>query len=56
MRLRLLGTVAVANDDGALSLPPSRKTRALLGYLAVSDQPVRRERLCELLWDMPDDP
>ena len=56
MRLRLLGTVSVANDDGALPLPRSRKTRALLGYLAVSDQPVRRERLCELLWDMPDDP
>jgi len=56
MRLRLLGTVAVANDGGALPLPRSRKTRALLAYLAVSERPVRRERLCELLWDLPDDP
>ena len=56
MRLRLLGTVAVADDGGALPLPRSRKTRALLAYLAVSDRPVRRERLCEMLWDLPDDP
>jgi pimeloyl-ACP methyl ester carboxylesterase/DNA-binding SARP family transcriptional activator len=56
MRLRLLGTVAVANDDGTVPLPRSRKTRALLAYLAVSERPVRRERLCELLWDLPDDP
>ena len=56
MQLRLLGGVTVANESGAVPLPRSRKTRALLGYLAVSERPIRRERLCELLWDLPDDP
>ena len=38
------------------SKPASRKTRALLAYLATSGKPERRETLCELLWDVPDDP
>ena len=37
-------------------LPASRKARALLGFLAASARPCRRERLCELFWDLPDDP
>lgn len=37
-------------------MPQSRKTRALLAYLAMHDKPQRRERLCELFWDIPDDP
>ena len=37
-------------------MPPSRKTRALLAYLAVDRRPQRRERLCELFWGIPDDP
>jgi len=39
-----------------VELPKSRKTRALLAYLLLSKRPVPRERLCELLWDIPDDP
>jgi DNA-binding SARP family transcriptional activator len=39
-----------------LELPPSRKTRGLLAYLALANRPVRRDRLCALLWDAPDDP
>ena len=39
-----------------LSLPRSKKCRALLGYLAFSAQPQRRERLCNLFWDVADDP
>ena len=37
-------------------LPPSKKTRALLAYLAVVQRPQRRERLCEIFWEIPDDP
>jgi DNA-binding SARP family transcriptional activator/TolB-like protein len=39
-----------------LTLPPSKKTRALLAYLALTGRPHRRERLCSLLWEVPDDP
>ncbi|QAY79737.1 alpha/beta fold hydrolase [Sphingosinicella sp. BN140058] len=28
----------------------------MLGYLAASDRSVRRERLCEMFWEVPDDP
>src|SRR5215467_10704352 len=36
--------------------PPSRKVRALLAYLAMAPQPVTREKLCEVFWDIADDP
>jgi DNA-binding SARP family transcriptional activator len=56
MQLRLLGPMAVIGDGGPLKLPASRKTRALLAYLAAEGRPVRRERLCHLFWEVPDDP
>ena len=56
MELRLLGPMAVIDDGKALPLPASRKTRALLGYLAAEGKPVRRDRLCHLFWEIPDDP
>ncbi len=56
LRLRLLGPLAIQRDGAALELPPSRKLRALLGYLALAPRPVPRSRLCELLWDVPSDP
>src|SRR6188472_3291124 len=56
MQLRLLGPMAVVADGKALPLPASRKTRALLGYLAAEGKPVRRDRLCHLFWEIPDDP
>ncbi|MBW8640185.1 alpha/beta fold hydrolase [Hoeflea sp. WL0058] len=37
-------------------MPASRKTRALLGFLVLSEAPQRRDRLCDLFWDVPDDP
>ncbi|MEO1481448.1 MAG: alpha/beta fold hydrolase [Myxococcota bacterium] len=39
-----------------LALPASRKTRALLAYLALTGRPQRRDRLCEVFWELPDDP
>ena len=56
MQLRLLGPMAVIADGKALPLPASRKTRALLGYLAAQGKPVRRDRLTHLFWEVPDDP
>lgn len=43
--------------NGELSrLPQSKKTRGLLAYLAITGRPHRRDRLCNLLWDVADDP
>jgi len=56
MELRLLGPMALLDGGQAVPLPASRKTRALLAFLAVSARPERRERLCQLFWEMPDDP
>src|SRR4051812_44189339 len=55
-RVLLLGPLQVIQDGIPLIQPPSRKLRALLGYLAMAPRPVTRERLCELLWDVADDP
>lgn len=54
--LRFLGESEVVRDGAAVPLPPSKKTRALLAYLAVAGGRHRRERLCSLLWDVADDP
>jgi DNA-binding SARP family transcriptional activator len=56
LSLNLLGEIELRRGDARLPLPPSKKTRALLGYLAVTGRSHRRERLCELLWDVADDP
>jgi DNA-binding SARP family transcriptional activator/pimeloyl-ACP methyl ester carboxylesterase len=56
LTIRLLGELEVRHDGAPVDLPPSRKTRALLGYLMASGKRHRRERLCELLWEIPDDP
>ena len=54
--LRILGDLEVTRGGKALELPPSKKTRGLLAYLALSERRLRREHLCELLWEIPDDP
>ena len=54
--LNFIGNIAVAHDGEPQTLPPSRKTRALLAYLALNPRPFSREYLCELLWEIPDDP
>jgi DNA-binding SARP family transcriptional activator/tetratricopeptide (TPR) repeat protein len=56
LELRFLGDFEVLRGGKALPLPPSKKTRALLGYLCLQPRKFRREHLCELLWDIPDDP
>jgi DNA-binding SARP family transcriptional activator/TolB-like protein len=56
IRVRLLGPLTVLKDDVELPLPASRKVRALLVFLAMATGSVTRSRLCELLWDVPNDP
>ncbi|MFL5281228.1 MAG: response regulator [Rhodopila sp.] len=56
LTIRLLGDLAILRAGAPLPLPPSKKTRALLAYLVTTGRPQRRERLCNLLWDVPDDP
>ena len=43
-------------DDKPAALPASKKSRALFAYLVATARSHLRERLCELLWDAPDDP
>lgn len=52
----MLGPLAVMRDGVPLGLPQSRKVRALLAYLALAPEPVGRSRLCDLLWDGPNNP
>jgi DNA-binding SARP family transcriptional activator len=56
LSVRMLGPLAVSRDGVPLRLPASRKVRGLLAYLALSPKPIGRSRLCDLLWDVPDDP
>ena len=54
--VRVLGSVCVERNGERIPLPPSKKTRALLGYLLVEGREQTREHLCSLFWDLPDDP
>ncbi|MEL6838780.1 MAG: alpha/beta fold hydrolase [Pseudomonadota bacterium] len=56
LKISVFGELQVSRNGQLQELPPSRKARALLAYLAMTGRPVRRERLCELLWSIPDDP
>lgn len=56
LELRLFGDIVVMRNGERLALPQSKKTRALLAYLALKGAPERRERLCEIFWQVPDDP
>ena len=56
LELRFLGDFEVRRDGRAMPLPPSKKTRALLAYLCLHPRRFRREQLCQLLWEVPDDP
>jgi DNA-binding SARP family transcriptional activator len=56
LEIRVLGEFTVLRDGVPVPLPPSRKTRALLAYLAIDRRKHQRERLCELFWELPDDP
>ncbi len=52
----MLGPLRVSRRGEDVSLPNSRKTRALLAYLAVTRRAERRDHLCELFWEVPEDP
>jgi DNA-binding SARP family transcriptional activator len=56
LTIRLLGEIEIIRDGSVQPLPPSKKTRALLAYLALTGRSHRRERLCSLFWDIPHDP
>jgi TolB-like protein len=56
LEIRVLGGLQVIRDGAPATLVASRKTRALLAYLALTRCPHRREELCEMFWDVPDDP
>lgn len=56
LELKYLGEFEVLKDGQTVTLPPSKKTRALLAYLSLNPRRFRREFLCELLWEIPDDP
>ncbi len=56
LQVSLLGELRVTSPRTELPLPASRKARALLAFLVATGRPHRRERLCELFWDLPDDP
>ena len=54
--IRLLGTLTITRQGKPLRLPASRKVRALIAYLALAPRAVTRSQLCELLWEIPNDP
>jgi pimeloyl-ACP methyl ester carboxylesterase/DNA-binding SARP family transcriptional activator len=56
LTISLLGELRLLRESAPITLPPSKKTRALLAYLALTGRPHRRERLCEIFWELPDDP
>jgi DNA-binding SARP family transcriptional activator/TolB-like protein len=56
LRVQLLGPFAMSRKGRKLALPASRKVRALFAYLALAPRPAGRSQLCELLWDVPNDP
>ena len=56
LTIRVLGEFEVFKGKAPQDFPQSRKTRALLAYLILTSRRHRRERLCDLFWDLPDDP
>jgi DNA-binding SARP family transcriptional activator/tetratricopeptide (TPR) repeat protein len=56
LSIRLLGHLEIVRNGSPVPLPPSKKTRALLAYLVATPGRHSRARLCELLWEGPDDP
>jgi DNA-binding SARP family transcriptional activator/TolB-like protein len=56
VEVRMLGPLTISRHNVALALPASRKVRGLFAYLSLSPHAVARGQLCELLWDVPNDP
>ena len=56
LEICLLGPMTIRRDGLELKLPGSRKVRALLAYLILAPYAHGRAQLCDLLWDVADDP
>jgi pimeloyl-ACP methyl ester carboxylesterase/DNA-binding SARP family transcriptional activator len=56
LEIKLFGGLEIRRDGEVVALPQSKKTRALLAYLILKGAPQRRDALCEILWEVPDDP
>jgi DNA-binding SARP family transcriptional activator/pimeloyl-ACP methyl ester carboxylesterase len=56
LQIKVLGELVILRDAKEIVMPPSKKTRALLAYLAVVKRRQRRDHLCQMFWDTPDDP
>jgi TolB-like protein len=56
LQVRVLGPVSISRKGDVVPLPRSRKVCALLTFLALDSSPQSRSRLCDLLWDLPNDP
>ena len=56
LSVRMFGPLTILRGDTAIALPASRKVRALFAYLALNPNPATRSHLCELLWEVPNDP
>jgi DNA-binding SARP family transcriptional activator len=56
LTIRLLGPPVIENDGRPARTPRGRKAWAVLGYLLLSERPVARRHLAELLFGDADDP
>ena len=56
LEIKVFGELEVRRGKRVVALPASKKSRALLAYLVVTERPHLREALCDLLWIGPDDP
>lgn len=56
LTIKTFGELSLSSEGQVIKLPASKRTRALLAYLAITNRPHRRDRLCEVFWDLPDDP
>ncbi len=56
VEVRMLGPLTICRHDVTLALPASRKVRALFASLSLAPRAVARSQLCELLWEVPNDP
>ncbi|NSX53699.1 alpha/beta hydrolase [Parasulfitobacter algicola] len=56
VEINVMGEMALYQGGSEVSLIPSRKTRALLAYLAITGKSHRREHLCEMFYDNTSDP
>jgi TolB-like protein/DNA-binding SARP family transcriptional activator len=56
LQVLLVGPVRLLRDELPVPLPRSRKVLGLLAYLALDGTQQSRTRLCDLLWDGPNDP